>query len=331
MYLSKESQRQNALNYLTSYSETCILHMPTVLTGDEARAFSHHLQLVCDTPAKRIVLDFGPTQFVNSEGIGAIVEARRRCTAAHITLTCWSVSSDLRTAFLQAGLSEQLAIQSGTDAILPQIPKGRRSRPHPSTQSTLKRLMDIAGAMVGLAILGMLFIPIAALIRWDSPGPILFSQVRRGYLGRPFRIWKFRSMVTNASQLQHLVTNQASGAFFKCDVDPRVTQVGRFLRKTSLDELPQFWNVLKGDMSLVGTRPPTATEVEQYHNAEWRRLDVKPGLTGVWQVSGRSNVKSFDEVVALDLKYQRRWNIVYDLKIILKTVRLIFSKHSGAM
>ena len=138
-------------------------------------------------------------------------------------------------------------------------------------------------------------------------------------------------MVTNAGQLQHLVNNQATGAFFKCDVDPRVTKVGRFLRKTSLDELPQFWNILRGDMSLVGTRPPTDAEVTQYQSCEWQRLDVKPGLTGVWQVSGRSMVRSFAEVVALDLKYQRYWSVAYDLKIILKTVRVIFSKRSGAV
>jgi len=307
--------------------------MPHVLGGEAARAFCDHLTSICQSSVNRIVLDFSPTQLVSSEGIYALTTARQLCDAAGISLTCWSVSTELQTTFLQTGLNQQLLIQTGTEAVTLQRSRSgsRARRPHPSTRSMFKRLLDILGALTGLAILALLFIPIAVAIRLDTPGPLFFSQVRRGYLGRTFRIWKFRSMVTNAGQLQYLVTNQATGAFFKCDDDPRVTKVGRFLRKTSLDELPQFWNILKGDMSLVGTRPPTDAEVAQYQNSEWQRLDVKPGLTGVWQVSGRSMVRSFAEVVALDLKYQRYWSVTYDLKIILKTVRLIFSKHSGAV
>ncbi len=121
------------------------------------------------------------------------------------------------------------------------------------------------------------------------------------------------------------------GAFFKNENDPRIIKVGRFLRRTSLDELPQFWNVLKGEMSLVGTRPPTPDEVERYEVPEWQRLDVKPGMTGEWQVNGRSTVRSFEDVIRLDLQYQKNWSLVYDLKLIFKTITILFNRNSGAV
>ena len=202
--------------------------------------------------------------------------------------------------------------------------------PHISTRSIRKRFIDILGAIVGLAILAVLVVPIAIAIRLDSPGPIFYSQERFGLQGKPFRIWKFRSMVTNADELKSEIKNEAQGLIFKNAADPRITRVGQFLRKTSLDEFPQFWNVLKGDMSLVGTRPPTADEVAHYSDHHWRRLDVRPGLTGQWQVSGRSAIKDFEEIVKLDLYYQQYWTPVYDIKLIIKTVTTLFSKRSGA-
>ncbi|MBK4729809.1 sugar transferase [Oxynema sp. CENA135] len=197
---------------------------------------------------------------------------------------------------------------------------------HPSVYSKVKRAIDIVGALVGLMLTGLLLLPIAIAMQLDSPGPIFFSQIRCGYKGRPFRMWKFRSMVVNAEQLQHLVNNQVNGHLFKNEQDPRVTRVGRFLRRTSLDELPQFWNVLKGDMSLVGTRPPTQAEVERYHKHHLKRLDVKPGLTGEWQTNGRSSIKDFEEVIHLDLEYQRKWSVSYDLLLIVKTIQVVFNK-----
>ena len=137
-------------------------------------------------------------------------------------------------------------------------------------------------------------------------------------------------MVSNADELKATIANEAQGLIFKNMADPRVTQVGRFLRKTSLDEFPQFWNVLKGDMSLVGTRPPTADEVQHYGDRHWQRLDVRPGLTGQWQVSGRSAVKDFEAIVDMDLYYQHNWSPSYDIKLIVKTVTTILSKGSGA-
>ena len=201
---------------------------------------------------------------------------------------------------------------------------------HPSLYSRRKRLLDICGAIVGLLITAILFVPIAIAIKLDSPGAILFSQTRCGYKGQKFKIWKFRSMVANAEKLQDSVTNKVQGVFFKNDNDPRITRVGKFLRKTSLDEFPQFWNVLRGDMSLVGTRPPTVKEVAQYTSRHRQRLEVKPGLTGEWQVSGRSLINNFEEVVRLDLQYQKRWSLLYDLWLILQTINVIFSSKSGA-
>ncbi|MFM7470655.1 MAG: sugar transferase [Nodosilinea sp.] len=195
---------------------------------------------------------------------------------------------------------------------------------HPSVNSSLKRVTDITGSLVGLTFLIAILVPLAILIKLDSPGPIFYSQVRYGLKGKPFKIWKFRSMVANADALKATVPNQAQGIIFKNESDPRVTRIGKVLRKTSLDEFPQFLNVLKGDMSLVGTRPPTGDEVARYSDYHWRRLDVKPGLTGQWQVSGRSNVKDFEEIVKLDLHYQRLWTPWHDIKIIVKTFLVIF-------
>ena len=137
-------------------------------------------------------------------------------------------------------------------------------------------------------------------------------------------------MCADAESRKSEVKNEASGAIFKNENDPRVTAVGRFLRRTSLDELPQFWNVVRGEMSLVGTRPPTPNEVDTYEVPEWQRLDVKPGMTGEWQVNGRSQVKDFEDVIKLDLRYQQNWSLVYDLKLIIKTILILFNKNSGA-
>ncbi|NJR65752.1 MAG: sugar transferase [Leptolyngbyaceae cyanobacterium CRU_2_3] len=197
---------------------------------------------------------------------------------------------------------------------------------HSSLSSRAKRCIDIVGALVGLILTALIFTPIAIAIYVDNPGSILFSQIRCGFRGQPFRIWKFRSMVTHAEGIQHLIPNQAKGCIFKNDADPRVTRVGQFLRRTSLDELPQFWNVLMGEMSLVGTRPPAVKEVIRYSARHWKRLEVKPGMTGEWQVNGRSKVLDFEKMVSMDLRYQRRWSVAYDLKLILKTIQVIIHR-----
>ena len=208
-------------------------------------------------------------------------------------------------------------------------PDDSSSAIHPSAKCLIKRSIDVLGAFVGLLILGLVVLPLAIVIKLDSPGPIFYSQTRYGLKGKPFTIRKFRSMVQNADDLKQMVSNEAQGLIFKNENDPRITRVGQFLRKTSLDEFPQFWNVLKGDMSLVGTRPPTADEVSRYSPHHWQRLDVKPGITGQWQVSGRSAIKDFEEIVHLDLHYQAIWSPWYDLQVILKTITVLLNR-SGA-
>ena len=203
------------------------------------------------------------------------------------------------------------------------------NRAHRSVNSQAKRLLDIIGALVGLAITAIVFIPLAIAIQIDDPGPVLYSQIRCGYKGRRFRVWKFRSMVVDADKIKHLVENQAKGLIFKNTHDPRITRIGNFLRRTSLDELPQFWNVLMGDMSLVGTRPPTLDEVSQYQPHHWKRLDVKPGITGEWQTCGRSSVPDFEDIVRMDLDYQHKWSVLYDIELILKTLVVVFNKEGA--
>lgn len=191
----------------------------------------------------------------------------------------------------------------------------------------LKRLMDIAGGIVGLLFTALLTPFVALAIKLDSKGPVFFSQTRIGKNGRRFKLYKFRSMYVDAEERKKelLAQNEMKGLMFKMEDDPRITRVGRFIRKTSIDEFPQFYNVLKGDMSLVGTRPPTEDEFMQYSLYYRRRLCMTPGLTGMWQVSGRSDIADFEEVVKLDLEYIDNWSLGLDVRILFKTVWVIFA------
>ena len=213
-----------------------------------------------------------------------------------------------------------------------------------ASSMAVKRMFDIIGGLVGCLLTAIIFVFIAPIIYIQSPGPIFFSQWRVGKNGRKFKIYKFRSMYMDAEERkkEYMAQNKMDGLMFKMDDDPRIIGsekkdkngrpkgIGNFIRRTSLDEFPQFWNVLIGDMSLVGTRPPTVDEWEQY-NADHRiRMCVKPGITGVWQVSGRSKITDFNEVVKLDASYVRNWNILLDIKIILKTVGVVL-RSDGAV
>ncbi|MBD0302973.1 MAG: sugar transferase [Tolypothrix sp. T3-bin4] len=197
---------------------------------------------------------------------------------------------------------------------------------HPSTLSVRKRLIDIFGAIVGLIITLMVAIVVAIVTFIHDPNPIFYSQIRCGLNGKTFRIWKFRSMIVDADKFKHLVENQAKGHIFKSVDDPRITPLGKFLRRTSLDEFPQFWNVLIGDMSLVGTRPPTPDEVSHYDPHHWDRLRVKPGITGEWQANGRSSITDFETIVKMDVDYQCKWSVTYDLSLIIKTIGVVLKK-----
>ena len=192
-------------------------------------------------------------------------------------------------------------------------------------QLMVKRLMDVAGALIGLVLTGIIFLMFAPIIYKQSPGPVFFSQERVGRNGRTFKLYKFRSMYPDAEQRKRelLGENKMSGLMFKMDDDPQIIPIGKFMRKRSLDEFPQFWNVLRGDMSLVGTRPPTVDEYEQYELHHKMRLAAKPGITGMWQVSGRSNIVDFEEIVALDAKYISEWDLGLDVKILWKTLKVL--------
>jgi exopolysaccharide biosynthesis polyprenyl glycosylphosphotransferase len=196
----------------------------------------------------------------------------------------------------------------------------------PSAALFLKRLLDFTGAMFTVALASPLMAIVAVLIRLDSPGPVFYSAQRTGAKGRRFNCYKFRSMVNDATQLKEelRVRNQRQGPIFKIDDDPRITRVGRIIRRYSLDELPQLWNVLRGEMSLVGPRPHPVDEVNRYELHQFRRLDVKPGITGLWQVTARDS-PSFELNMHLDLTYIENWTLLLDLRILASTVRVLFA------
>lgn len=191
----------------------------------------------------------------------------------------------------------------------------------------VKRMIDIAGGMVGVVITALITPFVALAIKIDSPGPVFFAQTRIGKNGRRFKIYKFRSMYMDAEARKKELEaqNEMQGLMFKMENDPRITKVGKFIRKTSIDELPQFYNIVKGDMSLVGTRPPTEDEFEQYNSHYRRRISMTPGLTGLWQISGRSEIVDFDDVVKYDLEYIDHWTLGLDIKILFQTVWVVLT------
>ena len=211
-------------------------------------------------------------------------------------------------------------------------------------QLLMKRIMDIVGGLVGCLATAVLFLFLAPAIYIQSPGPIFFTQIRVGKNGKKFKMYKFRSMNVNAEQEKKELESQnrvKDGMMFKLEYDPRIIGckkrpdgtvkkgLGNIIRDCSLDEFPQFFNVLKGDMSLVGTRPPTVDEWEKYELHHRSRLAAKPGITGMWQISGRSDITDFEEVVKLDLKYIREWDLGLDIKILFKTIAVVFKKRGS--
>jgi exopolysaccharide biosynthesis polyprenyl glycosylphosphotransferase len=318
---------------VTISSQTCIIPLPASFTVVHAVPFKQEFQQTCkDNPDLTVaILDFNQTTFMDSSGIGALVGCYKVAKEHRLRLVLRNVTPQVLTILSLAGLETLFEIESRAESVaIVNADTDQAFVTHPSVQSRTKRLFDIAGALVGLALTALVLPIIAIAIKLDSPGPIFFGQVRCSWMGKRFKMWKFRSMVTDAEARKHQVANEASGALFKNANDPRVTRVGRFLRKTSLDELPQFWCVLIGEMSLVGTRPPTPDEVQHYEIPQWNRLDIKPGMTGEWQVNGRSKITDFEDVVRLDMRYQENWSLMYDVQIIVKTVMVLFRKGSGA-
>ncbi len=313
---------------------TAVVQLPPRLIVLQAVAFKQTFQqLLQDTSVpEKIIFDFSQTTFIDSSGVGALVSNLKHARQEGIPLLLRGVTPPVKAVLSLTGLDQVLTFEPVKDATTTtKVSETLLPATHPSVQSPIKRWLDILGAIVGLVLTGIAFIPIVIAIKLDSPGPIFFSQTRLGWMGKPFKIWKFRSMCVDAEALKDTIDNQADGKVFKNENDPRITKVGSFLRKTSLDELPQFWNVLKGEMSLVGTRPPTPNEVDIYEVPEWQRLDVKPGMTGEWQVNGRSSIREFEDIIKLDLRYQQNWSLLHDLKLILKTILVVFNKKSGAV
>lgn len=320
---------------LTSFEKVLLIQLPPQMTVVEAPHFRElFLQWVSEYQnISTIIFDFGNTQFLDSSGIGALVTNFKTCKTHNLKLKFWGLTEPIKMAFELAGLDSIFEIDPHSDGLDASIISPNSPRPaltHPSVRSRWKRRIDIIGSIVGLGITSVLLVPIAIAIKLSAPGPIFFSQERCGLMGRRFKIWKFRSMVVNAEDLKKTVKNDAEGAIFKNTNDPRITPVGKFIRKTSLDELPQFWNVLKGDMSLIGTRPPIVSELDEYEILNWQRFDVKPGMSGEWQVNGRSSVTNFEDVIKLDLQYQKNWSLIYDINLLLKTILVVFTKNSGA-
>ncbi len=340
--VSPTASDQNTTAALPSVSSdstdnTCVVSVPSTLTVVEAVNFEQTVRTCCRSNPNltRLVIDLSQTTFIDSSGLGSLVICYRTCEEQNIVLVLRGVQEQVQMVLSLTDLDQVFTFEP---AIVPPVSQQQRQNSesrnvpvttHPSVGSKGKRIMDIVGSLVGLAITSILAIPIIIAIKLEDGGPIFFKQIRCSWMGKKFYIWKFRSMVTDAEALKTQV-NEVEGPLFKNENDPRITKIGRFLRKTSLDELPQFWNVLRGDMSLVGTRPPTPDEIAQYQVPEWQRLDVKPGMTGEWQVNGRSTVKKFEDVIRMDLNYQKNWSLMYDVKLILKTVLVLFSKQAGA-
>ncbi|HRI87318.1 MAG TPA: sugar transferase, partial [Candidatus Hydrogenedentes bacterium] len=214
----------------------------------------------------------------------------------------------------------------GKARIVPDSSHALFARPFP----LWKRALDVFGALTVLAIASPIMIAVAIAIKLTSPGPVLFAQKRGGLGGKPFDLYKFRSMSVDAEarKAELMKFNERSGPVFKMTHDPRVTRIGKFIRKTSLDELPQLFNVLRGDMSLVGPRPLPKSEEKDYDHWHWRRLDVKPGLTCIWQVTCRHD-KDFDRWVRLDLEYIRKYSLLLDLQLLFRTIPAVLAQRGA--
>jgi len=323
-------------SYLRNHARSARFTRPIVLVGSPERT-AEFVQLLDEHPewSFGIVARLDPAQdslaqlpeLLHTQAVSCVIfnvtqtyfseveKAILACEAEGIET--WLVADFVRTSIARATIEDF----HGKPVLV------FRTTPEISWQLVCKRLIDIVGALAGLAVLGpLVMLPTAIAIKLTSPGPVLFRQKRSGLHGRVFTMYKFRSMVNNAEMLRAELEayNEMDGATFKMTNDPRVTPVGRILRKTSIDELPQFWNVLRGEMSIVGPRPEVAREVLRYDPWHRRRLSMKPGLTCLWQISGRNNIQ-FEQWMKLDLQYIDNWSLWLDFKILLRTIPVILS------
>lgn len=275
-----------------------------------------NMNLVSELPAMLHRYPVGCVVFnVSQTAFGEIEKAILACEVEGVE--AWLVADFVKTSIARATVDDFY----GKPLLI------FRTTPEISWQLVAKRIIDVIGSTLGLLILGIIvMLPVAIILKLTSPGPILFKQKRSGRHGRLFTMYKFRSMITNAEMLKAEleVFNEMHGPAFKMEEDPRITPFGRFLRRTSIDELPQLWNVIAGDMSLVGPRPPIPSEVDHYDPWHRRRLSMKPGLTCLWQISGRNRI-AFDQWMKLDMQYIDHWSLWLDLKILARTVPVVLT------
>jgi exopolysaccharide biosynthesis polyprenyl glycosylphosphotransferase len=277
-------------------------------------------------PGTRPVGDL--VRVLHDHGVGRVIFASNHADLSRLQEFITACEVEGVEAWLMADFIRTTIARPDFDVLAGRPVLVIRTTPALTWALLIKDLIDRLGALFALIVFAPLFALIAVLIRATSPGPIFFRQMRGGLHGRPFTMYKFRTMVTDAEMQQEELQkfNQMSGPVFKMEKDPRITRIGKLLRRTSLDELPQFWNVFRGEMSLVGPRPLPLYEVEKFETpAQRRRLSMKPGLTCLWQVSGRNEVKSFEQWVRLDLEYIDNWSLWLDLRILLRTIPAVFA------
>ena len=343
-YVGLSIEKAGVRGILVHYRQARHAHLRQVLiVGTEPRA-ERYFQLLCSQPHWRAeVIGFlsvdrsENTQLCGKAVLGPLVDLvrvlQKHVVDEVMVVTCpedevrkWTVQ-----ACMEKGVTVRFAMEVPVVGVgkycLEDVGMGRyfvslEAIPQDPIPLLIKRVMDIIGAAVGLVLYGMAYLWYGPKIRRESPGPLLFHQTRVGQNGRLFTLYKFRTMYSGAhEQLETLYArNEMLGYIFKMKDDPRVTSIGRTLRRRHLDELPQFWNVLRGEISLVGTRPPTPNEVAQYQHHHYRRLSMRPGLTGLWQVYGNGGVKDFEDIVRLDCEYIDNWSLWLDCKILAKTV-----------
>jgi exopolysaccharide biosynthesis polyprenyl glycosylphosphotransferase len=262
-------------------------------------------------------------QLLHEHSVNGVILSAKHAYFEHVEQAIHACELEGVEAWLIADFFKTQISRTSFDDFYGQPVMVFRTTPDNSWQSALKRPFDILGSTAVLMLGSPFYLLVALLIKWTSPGPILFRQQRSGLNGRPFTIYKFRTMTTDAEARKHELAsqNEMRGPVFKVTNDPRVTRIGKFLRRYSIDEFPQFFNVLRGEMSLVGPRPLPVDEVKRFDDfSHRRRLSVKPGLTCTWQISGRNNVIDFNDWVRLDLEYIDNWSLWLDMKIICRTV-----------
>ena len=301
--------------------ETARMRAAILSRPDENLVILAELDLTA-TPVERLVT------LLHEHSVNGVILSARHANFEQVEAAIRACEIEGVEAWLVADFFKTQISRTSFDDFFGQPVMVFRTVPEASWQGVLKEAMDLLGSFVLLAVAAVPMLVIAALIKLTSPGPVFFRQQRAGLNGQPFTMYKFRTMVTNAEQLQHELAalNEMSGPVFKVSNDPRVTRIGKFLRKFSLDEFPQLLNVLRSEMSLVGPRPLPVHEVARFDDvAHRRRLSVKPGLTCLWQVRGRNEIVKFEDWVRLDLEYIDHWSLWLDIKILCRTIPAVFA------